>query len=167
MTNPTHASLQCPCSTAPDIHCDTSSIAGQLQATKLRCTTQCATRSSTFGEINKDCENLFQEETVKKAASTLCDGAEMDLRSKQPLPNHWNAMDAKTSCPVSDKLHGAGASKLSISLSFHGRKCECWNAHCAGWECSSGLNRERTMMKMKMKMLLMQRVSFGFVAKLC
>ena len=48
-----------------------------------------------IGEINKDCENLLQE-TVKKAAITLRDGAEMDLVSKQPLSNNWNAMDIKS-----------------------------------------------------------------------
>jgi hypothetical protein len=48
-----------------------------------------------IGEINKDCENLLQE-TVKKAAGTLLDGAGMNLVSKQPLPNDWNAMDIKS-----------------------------------------------------------------------
>ena len=48
-----------------------------------------------IGEINKDCENLLQE-TVKKAAITLRDGAEMNLVSKQPFPNDWNAMDIKS-----------------------------------------------------------------------
>jgi hypothetical protein len=35
-----------------------------------------------IGEINRDCENLLQE-TMKKAASTLRDGAEMNLVSQQ------------------------------------------------------------------------------------
>ena len=48
-----------------------------------------------IGEINKDCENLLQE-TVKKAAITLRDGAEMNLVSKLPFPNDWNAMDIKS-----------------------------------------------------------------------
>jgi hypothetical protein len=47
-----------------------------------------------IGEINKDCENLLHE-TVKKAAITLHDGSEMNLVSKQPLPNDWNSMDPK------------------------------------------------------------------------
>ena len=48
-----------------------------------------------IGEINKDCENLLQE-TVKKAAIALRDGAEMNLVSKEPSPNDWNAMDVKS-----------------------------------------------------------------------
>jgi hypothetical protein len=48
-----------------------------------------------IGEINRDCENLLQE-TVKKAASTLRDGAAMNLVSEQSLPNDWNALDRKS-----------------------------------------------------------------------